>query len=267
MYKLKDYILQFIETVLVKIQNIYQLLILKFSYKRKKILNRNLYLKNLFKGQTIYILGNGPSVNKLDFKFLNREKTMVVNYFLENNSELNPSFLCILDTKVTGRYLSKYVKNGNIISLLNIDYYYLFKDIDNVYFSDSSLLSDFSLPKLNFNSVVSQTSNVIPHAIMWAAYMGFNKIVLLGCEFDLACYKDSFHFYTPDKRKGKLLSANMNYSNHLKGAFQTMNFHYMLDNYAKSENINIINSTPNSYIDAYQHKLFQNLYNTGFKYD
>lgn len=229
------------------------------SFRKKRILRGNVDVKNQYKNQTIYILGNGPSINNVNFDYLKNKKTMVVNYFLQGNSKLKPSFLCVLDRAVNYNYIGNYIDQKDIKFLLDISYHKIFSDKSNVYYSDSSLITDYSTLKDNFASLVSQTSNVIPHAIMWAIYMGFNKIILLGCEFDLACYKSSRHFY--DKSiENKTLPINFSYVQFLNAMSRTVRFHYMINNNKTNKNIEIINSSPFTYIDTYKIAYLDYLY-------
>ena len=50
-----------------------------------KLIKRNLRFKNMFDGKRCFVLGNGPSLNKIDFSLLKDEYTFTCNQ-LPNNS-------------------------------------------------------------------------------------------------------------------------------------------------------------------------------------
>lgn len=62
--------------------------------KEEKYLSDNVQLKNKYKGKRCFIIGNGPSVKKMDLQKLQGEYVFTVNQFTNSDmyTEIKPSF-------------------------------------------------------------------------------------------------------------------------------------------------------------------------------
>ena len=69
-----------------------------FGYDKKKLKG----LKDKFKGERCFILGNGPSLNKMDLKLLEEEHSFAVNGIFYKTDEMGyvPSFYVVEDGAV-----------------------------------------------------------------------------------------------------------------------------------------------------------------------
>lgn len=168
----------------------------------KKILTKNLKLKNKYKNQTCYILGNGASLKNYDLKFLKDENIITCNWMLLHEDfkhlkkiigyvELTPFyFFPFLRNPYTRKMEINYVKKIFNENYKNFDFP-LFASVTNLFFLDRNktfFLHDFRDKKINFNNYkIDQKFPLMKGAFYSmlgiAKYMGFNKIYLVGLDY------------------------------------------------------------------------------------
>ena len=170
------------------------------------ILNENRALKNIYCGKRCFVLGNGPSLNNIDFKKLSQEIVFTVNQLPEHPrfQELQSNYHVVTDLQAFGlRYgkerltpgfarqslqmmrslaqngnstlivpyrVKKILKREGITDRMPIKYICYYEAFMDGYHS-----CDLTKP-------IAAFSGVIPTAILCAVYMGFAEIYLLGCE-------------------------------------------------------------------------------------
>lgn len=235
--------------------NIYSRIKYMIDYpKFKKYITKNIELKDKYKGQRCYILGNGPSIKDLDIDLLKGKNTFVVNGFYKSPmyEKLEPTFHCIYDKFIfeesrtdlekivsENKFETTFIFNRRAIGkLANPNKcYYVYSTI-----FPTTLNNKYDLAK-NANTFL----NVIPFVIMCAIYMGFSEIILLGCDFSLFASRKESHFYD----QGELIDRKESLFQDLQGHAIVCCQHRYLRQYANSNGIKIINATPNSLLDIY----------------
>ena len=183
-----------IQTVGLKVfcERGFQYAIFKFKRKwhgyDKENTERFHHLKDKYKGKRIFVLGNGPSINKQPLYLLRDEYKMCFNRFqlLADRVGWYPDLLAITDDLVVKDMGD--VINGTIVPNVkyaffpdlhpsNVNYKDYIKQQDNVYwlYVDKT---DFSvnLPFCGINKTV------VNAGIQIAAYMGFSEIYILGVD-------------------------------------------------------------------------------------
>jgi len=189
----------------------------------KNILKKNINLKNLYKGKTCVIFGNGGSIKYFDIKRHDGFFYMGTTYAMlhKDIENLKPDFYVIphkydfypfhydvydppkakWDFNYRRLIYEKIIEKGKetrfFINLSN--YYGSFtrpKLLNFFYsFDDHQLTSDdykYDLSN-NFNS----NQGALDHAIGVSKYLGFKKIILIGCDY-LGKPKFQGHFYSND---------------------------------------------------------------------
>ena len=189
----------------------------------KNILKKNVALKNLYKGKTCVIFGNGGSIKYFNIKRHDDFFYMGTAFAMlhKDIERLKPDFYVIphkydfylfhYDTydppkakwdfnyrrKIYNKIIEKGKKTRFFINLSN--YYGSFtrpKLLNFLYcFYNHQLTSDdyeYDLSN-NFNS----TQGALDHAIGISKYLGFKKIILVGCDY-LGKPKLDGHFYSND---------------------------------------------------------------------
>ncbi len=241
----------------------------------------NRELRNKYSGKRCFILGNGPSLNNLDFKDLKDEYVFTVNMLMEHErfEELNPNFHVIVDGEIFNTsekndldkdyYIQKLeklyqfsdltlfvpinnrqdvIRNG-IDKKINVRYlqsYYYYKSIGNIEI-------DKTIPEFN---------KVIQYAIAIASYMGFNEINLLGCEetsimpfINLImkgetsndhCYVDS----DEEKKSWKIQLDNEGISWVFEDQSRVFKRYNLISAFCNKKGIILQNLTPRSLIDS-----------------
>lgn len=260
-------------------------------YKYKNVLNRNLELKNKFKGKRCFIIGSGPSIKDQDLLKLTGEETFVCNTFWRHPQyyELNPKNYAGLDPgppQLKSNFLKEELaeKEKDLTRLATRFFFHLegfyehFKNInifqnDNVYYLH---MGGFFKENLNFNTEIDKTiprvKNVIIGCITIAAYMGFEEIYLLGCEHSFLASPRQFeeeHFFPgtayttsiDEKERERYAMTIKTYEgviDQVKILFQ--NYRYLKAKLAKTHpKIKIYNATPNSFLDVFPFVKFEDV--------
>lgn len=179
--------------------------ILKQYPNIKSEIKVNESLKNKYFGERCFILGNGPSLNSIDFSLLANEFVFTVNQIAKNPnfSKLktnfhiwsDPRFFDISQTKPEDQELLntmlsvKTNDNEPIIfyphhALPMIEKLSLKKQLNiNIYLSCNFLnIKDYLTKTIDFSDFKPDFPTVVHQAITLAVFMGFKKIILLGCD-------------------------------------------------------------------------------------
>lgn len=224
------------------------------AVKYKKIIAKNVELKNKFSGDTCYILGNGPSIKQLDINLIRNKKVFVVNGFYKSPlyEQLAPTVHCIYDKFIfeeSREDIDPIISENkhNTIFILNRRAIGKLSNPQNCYYVYSTLLPTKHCKSYELTKNANTWLNIIPFAIMCAIYMGFKKIILLGCDFSLFASRKQSHFYDQSAsidRKESLFQD-------LQGNAIVCTQHDYLRVYAEKNGITIVNATPGSLLDVY----------------
>ena len=163
-------------------------------------------LRNIFSNQRCFILGSGPSLNKLNLEHLKKEYTIAVNQsFLitQDKYSFYPNTICLSDSKLYKKLNTLYSNlPSKIIFSTGIDGT-IGRNYNSPNLAAIVRLNPFKLAwKAHFSADLVQgvcmSNNVITDlAIPTAIFMGFSKIYLIGCDFDQTGYAyDNLSGYT-----------------------------------------------------------------------
>lgn len=224
------------------------------SFKYKKYLKKNAELKDKYKGQRCYILGNGPSIKQLDVTQIVGAPTFVVNKFYKSPiyDQIKPTFHCVYD-----RFIFEECKDelNDIIAENKYNTTFIFtrraigqvKDESRCYYVYSTLLPTKRNNHYELTGNANTWLNVVPFVIMCAIYMGFSEIVLLGCDFSLFASRKDSHFYDSGENVDRKESLFQDLQGHAIVCCQ----HSYLKKYADAHGVKIVNCTPGSLLDVY----------------
>jgi hypothetical protein len=151
-------------------------------------LNKNNYkilgLKNKFKGERCFIIGNGPSLKSEDLEKLKGEYTFASNkiYKIFNETTWRPTFYMVVDPTV----LEENVKDINLVEAktkftLRV-YKHLFKA--DLYFNNNLNESKRRSFSTNIMESLYSSGSVSYHLLQIAHYMGFSEVYLLGHDYN-----------------------------------------------------------------------------------
>ena len=168
---------------------------LKNIYFKKEDSNKLTQYKNLYKGDSCVIIGNGPSLNKINFDKLSNIKTFGVNSIFLLTEEINfkPTFYTVEDDLVIQDNVEKIKKYDIDHKFFPHDFKkYFYDDNANYFFRHSRYYRDeYDIPKKtnlrfskNFDKVVYSGHTVTYTNIQLAYFMGFKIVYLIGMDFD-----------------------------------------------------------------------------------
>lgn len=246
-------------------------------------LEKNKKFKDLHQGKRCFIIGNGPSINKIDLARLKNEVTFTVNQ-LSRKSEfasLNSSyhmwaderFFQIDESKPEDMELLETMKKVRVgekkptvfykISAYDmIKKYNLDDDLDVYYFSEMGFRNIDCGINFDFCKSVPSFSTVVQYLIVLAVYMGFKDIYLLGCDctgiintvqsrMQSACEMEYAYNISEHERK-RMEKSNSMYpiQDELRWYATIFDDYELLRKYCKSKNVNLFNATDGSLISC-----------------
>ena len=160
---------------------------------------RLLKIKNKFEGKRCFIMGNGPSLNKMDLNLLKDDYVWGSNRcsLLYDKICWRPSFYCAVDTRVVPDNADEI--NSLIASQNTTLFFFPLKfrrqDIinsgENVYWYNEYIIPNLALnKKISYSEVFTQDASrwvasvttVTIAALQMAVYLGFNPVYLIGCD-------------------------------------------------------------------------------------
>lgn len=170
----------------------------------KKLLKQNEEFHNKYIGKRCFIIGNGPSLNDIDFSLLKDEITFTVNHLPRNQQFANLNTNYHIWTDQRELKLSEITKNPEMLNVMKsvntgrnkpvVFYEYkMFDLIEECCLNDelniryiALLNQDLELylkkGKIDITDFIPDNPTVVQTAIIIAIYMGFSEIYLLGCD-------------------------------------------------------------------------------------
>lgn len=229
----------------------------QFNFKVKKKIKKNLFFKNKHKGERCFIIGTGPSLNKLNEAqviSLNKEVVFGANSFYKAKAvnSINPTYYALVDnlyweekdytfTEVIKKYEQcppTFITDLRAQGLAEKAY----PEKQHVFVYSKKYPTVKVSEKIDSNIYV--TMNVISCCILVAIYMGFKEIYLIGCDYSAFCNLKE-EYKSDDKH------PTFNLAFYLKFYWITTEFHYLIAKLAIEKNINIVNLSQGSLLDAY----------------
>ncbi|MFH6963248.1 6-hydroxymethylpterin diphosphokinase MptE-like protein [Flavobacterium plurextorum] len=261
------------------------------------LMNSNKKFKKSNKSERCFIVGNGPSLKKMDLRILNKEVVFTVNNIMNDidlYESLNSDYHVIIDpeyfklnkdvsedlaqidllkkinynhkkpiciTSYEGK--DNFVKNG-LNKVLDLNYLYQHKNITDNY---SSIIG------MNKNFPNSQ--NVIQCAIFSAMYMGYKEIFLIGCDMtsvfvsfeyseegERAILNNRHAYEYSDNELKSMLKSVVKYDNEFILDEYARNFRIFknIKKYAEKNKVMIINAGVGGGLDVFSRVNFNTLF-------
>lgn len=259
----------------------------KFNNKEtSNLLKKNHELKNIHQGKRCFILGNGPSLKKVDFDLLSEEYVFTVNQIArnENFSKLktnyhfwaDPAFFNINENKPEDLELLNYMKkikgDNNPISFFPIEQHNFIKKhkldetINVKYFSSKIKFYKGYKDDIDFTKLIPGFGTVVQWAIIMAIYMGFKEIYLLGCDNtgiinNIKSFmkqnddKDyAYKMTNNEKKRMENMVRQKDLKSYVKAYLSIIEGYEFLYEYTKRRDISLINCTIPSAIDSLPQK-------------
>lgn len=237
-----------------------------FNPRVRKILKNNKCLINNHKGQRCFILLNGPSLNNYDLSSLRNEITFCVNYFDRSESfELvKPTYHVITDTNYAKSLedeknysdFTNSIKKSNSKLILGYKFINKMFGIDGVNFIINKKVPGFFSNTAKINGVGFGFANVALDALSVAINMGFSEIYLLGLDFEPGVFR---HFDKSLDSSAPSLNSKNAANSWYWGYTQAQVQSFYLAKFAERNKARVYNCNPNSAINAYPYKAFEDI--------
>lgn len=180
-------------------------------------------LQGKYAGQRCFIMGNGPSLNRMDLELFRQEYVWGVNkcYLLFDRISWRPAFYVAVDKRVVPdiaaeiNHLIQHLHRTTFFFPVRFREQRLLESAPNVYWYREVSLGETNLPYSMFthdaSEWVSSVYTVTIAALQLAVYLGFNPIYLIGCDTSYSIPSTvQFEEGNPDK----LLSTQDDDPNH-----------------------------------------------------
>ena len=168
----------------------------KFMLTPEEYHTKLVELKDKYKGQRCFILGNGPSLNKCDLKLLENEFSFAVNGIFYKTKEMGykPTFYMVEDNHVVADNL-KAINNYkceykffpyNYKNIISPDVTTIFLPMDSGFYRENHPY--FCVPRFSKdvpNEIFTGQSVTIMQLQM-AYHLGFTDVYLIGMDFSYA---------------------------------------------------------------------------------
>lgn len=158
-------------------------------------------LKGKFSGKRVFIVGNGPSLNKHDLSFLKNEYSFAVNgiFYKTASEDYKPTFYVVEDRHVMQDNLKEINDYDIEYKFFPVDYKRFIKKkkntrffrLDKGYYNSSSPY--FAVPRFScdVNHKVYCGQSVTMVNLQLAAYLGFSEVYLIGMDHSYVIPEDA----------------------------------------------------------------------------
>ena len=160
-------------------------------------------LHNKFKGRRCFVIGNGPSLSKMNLDLLVNEVTIGSNgiYKLFDKYKFRPNYLLFQDSRTILGKAKEINELKGIPKLVSLNSSHLVKKDKYTYFfnlanhlgwenikssSPKELKGNLPIFSNNFAEFASNMGNVSHTAIQLAFFLGCNPVYLIGCDHSMA---------------------------------------------------------------------------------
>ncbi|MCF8262629.1 MAG: DUF115 domain-containing protein [Melioribacteraceae bacterium] len=244
-----------------------------FSFN-KEIIFKWTKLKNIHKGKRAFLIGNGPSLNRLPLYLLRNEHSIGFNRInlLEERLNWVPNFYCTIDDRVLldsvdeiqnnlSKYEAAFLPD---IHPYNINFKKKFVEKDNLFWLFLEKLNfSMNLPYAGINKTVANVGLQI------LAYLGFSPIYIIGVDLDYKSQVSAKNETTRD-----VVANDDDDPNHFDPRYfgKGRNYHQprMEETFLKfddarkffdSQNINVFNAGIGGKLESFKRVKFEDLFN------
>lgn len=165
-----------IERRLKEIPHLFKWNFSTLGLENKKSIKR---IKDIHKNETLYLIANGPSINKTNLHLLKDKTTMCMNrfYIKFNSLDFVPNYLVCIEETV----LDQFFEDFNSLEIQTFVNWRARKKIKNsIYLKESFSLFPFFQRDITKPTNAGGTVTFV--CLQLANYMGFKKVVILGMD-------------------------------------------------------------------------------------
>lgn len=236
---------------------------------QRDVLARNIVFADRHKGQTAFVIVNGPSLATQDLSRITDHLSFVVSGFWKHElvKTWQPTYYSLLDanfftdTQATKDFYAQL--NQRIHS--STFFIPLYRGFDFIRahnllpFDRTFYIAAIgtSVPSNDLTSIVQSFAGVSAFSLAQAVFMGCNPIYLLGFDHDYMVQRDvAQHFYTGGTIQGHHhnsipLSERVPYDVEMRANLSLWNNYRTLAKIAEQKGIKIFNATRGGYLDVF----------------
>ena len=242
---------------------------------QRALLQRNAVFKDKHKGQTAYVLVNGPSLGRQDISGLGQHITFVVSGFWKHDAVLSwqPTYYSLLDKNFFIDHPAMRTFYDNLRERIHASTFFvpLYRGFDAV--AQRALLPPDrthyvacvgrTTPSNDLTGIVQSFQGVSAFALAQAIYMGCSPIYLLGFDHDyLANRGVDRHFYTGGTVSGHEqvnvpLADRVPYDEEMAANLKLWANYRSLKAIAERQGCQIFNATDGGYLDVFPRARFE----------
>jgi len=258
-------------------------------------LSVNKKLKNIHKGERCFIVGNGPSLKKLNLSKITNEITFTVNNIVNDRpiyETINTDYHILIDPlyyslndelpeddSIINILKTINYKNKKPICFISYEGFFSFskyglnKLLDLAYIYQHRTLTHNFSGKIDLSKNIPSSQNVIQAAIFTAIYMGIKEVYLIGVdmtsvfltfernEFGEKEIIKEFHAYKYNENEMKKMLRD-SYDNEviLRDYLKTFTLFRYIKQYCLKNNIKIFNATKGGGLDVFKRIDFDSLF-------
>ena len=211
-----------------------------YDYNQKANEANISWFKDKHKGRSAFIMGNGPSVKRIDVDGFVRKNNPIVfncNYYFKGDIKIKPNYWACIDTNVFFEVVKKYLLE-DIIVIANPPTRFLQFRHSRLWISRAKEEFD---KFFNHEYELERPCTVATIMTLYAMYMGCNPINIIGV--DLSLDKTSNNYFYSGQGKNEVYNSRFrDFSRNIN--FILKEFWYMKED-AKEKGIGIFNLDPN----------------------
>lgn len=252
------------------------------AFQNRRYLSRLKAIRGRYAGERCVIMGNGPSLNKMDLELFRGESVWCTNraYLLFDRISWRPKFYTGVDKRVIPDIASEL--NGLSSQLPDTQFFWPFEfcadgvlsDHPRAYWFNERAVDEAMYPELVFSAACHRyvvcPRTVTISAIQLASYLGFNPIYLIGCD---TSYKIPSGTREENGDRRHLISTSDNDPNHFDPAYfgadskwhaphpERMIRHYEgVQRYCVDNGLTVINSTVGGMLEAFPREDYREVF-------
>lgn len=256
------------------------------DYEAFAVLDKNKVFSDIHKNERCFILGTGPSINKINIDRLKNEKCIFLSQFYlhKNYISINPIYHLFsgiaththipqakvlelfnqmeqripVSTTLFMNYLDRmFILQNNFFAKHNVHYLYFKKSLDGLFAG-----------KINAARALYEAGGIPVMAVQLAVYMGFKEIYLLGVDCTWDSGTSNNHCYDPEESvvdclgySREYIMANLSYiEREYRQFISFLDQLRALNDFAKRVDCKIYNAAPGGKLEVFERVDFNSLF-------
>ena len=188
-------------------------------YIYKKELNKIKSLKNKYNSKRCFVIGNGPSINKMNLNLMKNDVVICANSFFLKFKDLKfiPDYITVEDHLVAEDNYEVFNNLKEIKKIYPIDLKKILSKDDNTYFIElrrafNNKKKDGNFKFNNYDEIFFWGGTVLYMNLQLAQYLGFEEVYLIGVDLSYTIPDDA-------TVKGSVITSNSDDPNHFDSTY------------------------------------------------